>query len=395
MAARRAGEALGVNRDTGLLLGAIIVIAAGEETWMRFLPKYLAVLGAGVFVIGLFDALKTLLGALYAYPGGILADRWGHRRSLLFFTSLSIAGYVLVLALPYWPAVLVAMFLFLAWTNLSLPATFTLVGASLPANRHATGIAVQSLVRRLPVLVGPIAGGLLLDRFGVVDGVRVGVVVSIAFGGLALLLHGRLREAEKVLPTERQRFVAGVRNFSPDLKRLLASDILIRFCERIPFAWVVIYSMDHVGITAAQFGLLVALEMATAIACYLPAARLADRYGREPFVIATFGFFTLFPVALAWSSSLAGLAVAFVIRGLKEFGEPARKALIVGLAPPSGRAQAIGSYYLLRDVVATSGALAGAVLWRIGPRFNFWAAFAVGALGTLAYVAMRARPSSQ
>ena len=26
------------------------------------------------FVIGLYDALRTLLGAVYAYPGGVLVD---------------------------------------------------------------------------------------------------------------------------------------------------------------------------------------------------------------------------------------------------------------------------------------------------------------------------------
>ena len=92
------------------------------------MPRYLEVLGAGTLVIGLYDGLKTLLGAVYAYPGGILTDRWGHRRALSFFTALSIAGYLIVLRMPHWAAVLGATFLFLAWTSFSLPATFSLVG---------------------------------------------------------------------------------------------------------------------------------------------------------------------------------------------------------------------------------------------------------------------------
>src|SRR6266487_3416273 len=50
----------------------------GEEVWMRFVPKYLQAVGATVFVIGLYDALRTLLGAIYAYPGGVLVDIWGY-----------------------------------------------------------------------------------------------------------------------------------------------------------------------------------------------------------------------------------------------------------------------------------------------------------------------------
>ena len=74
------------------------------------------------------------------------------------FTGISIAGYLLVLAIPHWAAVIGGTFLFLAWTTLSLPATFTLVAESLPAGKHAMGIGVQSLVRRIPAIIGPIAG---------------------------------------------------------------------------------------------------------------------------------------------------------------------------------------------------------------------------------------------
>jgi hypothetical protein len=29
-------------------------------------------------------------------------------------------------------------------------------------------------------------------------------------------------------------------------------DILIRFCERIPYAWVVIFAMDYLGMSGKQ-----------------------------------------------------------------------------------------------------------------------------------------------
>src|SRR5438034_8714053 len=72
-----------LKRNLVVLLVAIFVIGAGEELWMRFVPKYLQALGASVFVIGLYDALRTLLGAVYAYPGGVLVDLWGHGRAFL------------------------------------------------------------------------------------------------------------------------------------------------------------------------------------------------------------------------------------------------------------------------------------------------------------------------
>src|SRR5204862_3269768 len=117
--------------------------------------------------------------------------------------------------------------------------------------------------------------------------------------------------------------------------------------------------------------------------CYIPVAHLADRYGRRPFVLVTFFFFSLFPLSLLWAKTFTGLAVAFAIRGLKEFGEPARKALIIGEARPELRARTYGAYYLIRDCVVTSGSFLGAWLWSIGPRVNFLGAAICGGLGTM------------
>src|SRR2546429_6814676 len=94
---RSVAEFLALKRNTSLLLIALVLADTGEKLWLGFAPKYLQTLGASILVIGLFDALQTLLGALYAFPGGWLTDLWGTRRSLMLFSVLSLAGYALAL----------------------------------------------------------------------------------------------------------------------------------------------------------------------------------------------------------------------------------------------------------------------------------------------------------
>src|SRR5438105_12802435 len=327
---------------------------------MRFVPKYLQAVGATVLVIGLSDALRTLVGAIYAYPGGVLVDIWGHRRAFIIFNVVSIVGYALVLLVPHWAAVIAGMFLFLSWTCFSLPATFSLVGAALEANRHSMGIGVQAVIKRLPIMIAPVFGGMLIDRFGIVVGVRVALLISIFLSGLTILAQWQWREqpngaarsiAEVSPAAERWNFWRTFREFNQPMRRLLLSDILIRFCERVPYAWVVIFAMDYIGVSAQQVGVLTAIEMLAATLCIIPAAHYADRYRREPFVIVTFIMFTLFPISLLISGSFSGLVIAFVIRGLKEFGDTSRKALIIGYSDSGRRGQMIGSYYLVRDLI--------------------------------------------
>jgi MFS family permease len=377
-------EFLGLRRNVALLLMALVLAGTGERLWLGFAPKYLETLGASIFIVGLFDALQTLLGALYAYPGGWLTDHWGQRRSLLLFNALSVAGYSLVMLWQHWLALLVGAFLFLAWSALSLPATFTVIATSLDQRKHTMGIGVQSMVRRVPMMIGPLIGGWLITNYGWELGVRRALLLCIVLSAATAVFQWFMAEPEAAAQPKPNAigFLGIVKTFNPTLRELLVSDILIRFCERLPYAFVVLWAIDHVGVTPQQFGWLVAIEMITAMLCYIPVAHLADKHGKRPFVFATFLFFTAFPVALLFAKTLPLLAVAFFIRGLKEFGEPARKALIIAQASPEIRSRTYGAYYLIRDCIVTIGSFLGAWLWSISPQANFIGAAICGALGT-------------
>lgn len=380
-----------LKRNLVIILVAIFVIGTGEELWMRFVPKYLQTLGASVFVIGLYDALRTLISAIYAYPGGFLADRWGHRRAFITFNLVSIAGYALVLLIPHWGAVIAGMFLFLSWTCFSLPATFSLVGASVAANRYSMGIGVQMVIKRVPIMVAPLVGGILIDRFGVIPGVRVALIISILLAGATFIalreLREEVKESEETVPMpERWNFLRCLREFDAPMRWLLLSDILVRFCERIPFAWVVIFAMDYAGASGEQVGLLTTIEVLVATLCIIPSSHFADKQQREPFVVTTFVMFTLFPIVLLFSRSFHALMIAFFIRGLKEFGDTSRKALIVSYSEPERRGQMIGAYYLIRDSIVSVGAILGAYLWNRSPAANFLGAAAFGIAGTILYL---------
>jgi hypothetical protein len=78
--------------------------------------------------------------------------------------------------------------------------------------------------------------------------------------------------------------------------------------------------------------------------------------------------------------------VAFIIRGLKEFGEPTRKALIMDLAPEDHKAGMFGLYYLIRDVIVSIAAFGGAFLWNLSPLANFATATGFGVLGVILFI---------
>ncbi|MBF0176606.1 MAG: MFS transporter [Magnetococcales bacterium] len=378
---------LAMRRETAGLLLLVMLVGMGERLAERFLPIYLLALGGGSLVVGLLGAMDNLLSALYSLPGGYLAERFGMRRSLLFINLTAMAGYLLVILVPRWEAVLAGAVLFLAWSSLSLPASMGLIAKVLPSNKRTMGVTMHALVKRIPMALGPMIGGMCIDRLGEVAGIRISFTIALIMAIVGLIAQQRLIPDDRPTQAESPPHSLGrlLALITPAMRRLLVSDILVRFCEQIPQAFVVVWCMKTMAnpISGAEFGLLTTIEMATAILIYLPVAFLADRAEKKPFVLVTFALFTLFPLVLLATHSFTMLAGAFVLRGLKEFGEPTRKALILDLAPPDHRAAAFGAYYLVRDMVVSLGALSGAFLWELGPQVNFLTAAAFGLVGTL------------
>jgi len=387
---------LGLQRSTVGLLAMAVLPGMGERMAERFLPIYMMALGGGAMAVGLLQAMDNLLSALYSFPGGYLADRIGTRKSLLVFNILAMAGFALVILIPTWQAVLVGAILFISWSAISLPATMSLITKVLPQNKRTMGATMHSLVRRIPMALGPLVGGLFIGLWGERDGVRFAFGAALVMGALALVLQQRMIEDDAPKPASSTDTCALrpeknplklLRMMNPAMKGLLVTDILVRFCEQIPYVFVVIWCMKVIDrpVSAFQFGLLTTIEMATAVLIYIPVAYLADRGSKKPFVLVTFAFFTLFPLVLLYSRTLEMLVAAFILRGLKEFGEPTRKAFIMDLSPDSCKAGMFGLYYLIRDVFVAGAALAGAFLWRISPETNLITAFVFGVLGTTGF----------
>ena len=391
---RGVADFLGLRRSMIGLLGMVILVGMGEKLAERFLPIYLIALGGGAISVGLLNGLDNLLSALYSLPGGYLAQRLGTKRALFIFNLMAMAGFLIVILIPAWEAVIAGSVLFLSWTAISLPATMNLVAHVLPPTKRTMGVSMHSLVRRVPMALGPLVGGVFINVWGERVGVRLAFVGALGMALVALVMQTRLIADDR--PREPNPALVGgahplrwLRLMSPSLRNLLVSDILIRFCEQVPYAFVVVWCMKTIAspVSALGFGVLTTIEMATAVLVYVPVAYLADRSTKKPFIVATFVFFTLFPLALLGCRSFWLLVPAFILRGLKEFGEPTRKALIMDLAPADAKAITFGVYYLMRDVVVSAAAFGGAFLWEMSPATNLLAAFACGLAGTLWFAA--------
>jgi MFS family permease len=382
---RRVADYLGLERNVAAASSAMLMLGAGEELWKKFLPKYLESLGAGPGIIGLFGTAEDFFDALYQYPGGWLADRAGRRRAFITFIAIASVGYLVYLFSPSWPFLFVGLAFAMAWHSMASPAIFAVIGDALPKERRAIGFTFQSMLKRIPMVVSPLIGGALIARLGIRSGIRTGLSITLLFA--AITVASAFAINVPVQPRDHVNIKGVWRSFHFALKRLLISDIIIRTCEGMADIFVILYVTNILGVSAAGYGALVAIQIITSILVYIPSGKIADRIGRKPFVTTTFFCFALFPIAIVLSSGFASLVVAFIVGGLREIGEPSRKAMIVDLAEPRLRARTVGLYYLARGLTITPAAALGGLLWKIAPQMPFITAGIIGLIGMFVFAA--------
>jgi len=378
---------LGLQRDIIVMVVTVLILTMGNQIWLRYTPKYLEHLGASVFIIGLYGFIERLVGAVYQYPGGTIADKIGSKNALILFSLASIVGYVIYYFSPSWEWFILGTFFVLVWESMSSPAIFSLIGEVLSKSKRATGFSVQSILKRIPIILAPPIGGYLVQVYGLKEGMKIGFLISIFTGMLAIAIQRKFYTEEiKRKPAGGLSLVKLWSMMDRNLKHLLIADILARTASYMVKVYVVLYVLNIVGASPLYYGFMISLQMTTSILSYLPAAKLADIYGRKPFVATTFFFFAIFPLALVSVRDAWLLPLAFIIAGLREVGEPARKALIVDLAGDEYRGRIIGLYYLVREFTTMLAPLIGGFLWMMAPEVPFYAAFIAGVLGVIVFI---------
>ncbi len=435
---RKLGEklarVLALNRTVAVVLASVLLFGLGEQLWSDFMPELLRVRStveqaasqpalplietvgqaarppphagqAGslpyeqaipwsvLFLVGAYTCLRNLFEGFCYVGGGQLTAWLGDRGALILFGLLTVSGYTLFLTgSATWTAVLAAL-LILGWEPLSVPVTFTTVGSTVSEQGRGMAFALQSIQKRLPKIIGPFVGGLMLgwgrqtwgEETGQLWGMEILVGAALVLALLSLALQVRFMPHHPPPPAG-PAAIQVVRSFHPFLRRLWLAEFFTRWCDWLVRDFVILDLLLVKQVPIQETGALFALQHFTALLTYLPIGQLTRSRGLRPFIGLTFIFFALFPLSLALAPSRSWLIAVFIIYGLRETGEPARKALITSLLPDETRARGVGLYWGLRCFATCWASLVGAAIWHFwGPRVLLVAAFGLGCLGAAVF----------
>ncbi|RAO11658.1 MFS transporter [Micromonospora noduli] len=373
------------------LWAGLLINRAGAFA-MLFLSLYLTdVRGASEGLAGTVVGAYGAGGAAGVLLGGVLADRWG-RRATLLAAHLATVGLMVALAFTR-PLLLIAVLSALIGVVHSMPspAFVAAIVDVVPAERRSRAFNLQFWAFNLGMAVASLLAGVLAEAsFTALFLVDAGATLTAA-AVIAWKVPETLRLARPAAdPPPATAAPKSIRTRRPGLHTALTDRTFLVFVG-LTFVLAVLtmqtstimpLAMRADGLGPSAYGLVVALGGALIVVGQLFVPRLIDRHRKDVVLAASTALLALGFGALAIADELAiylGAAVVWTVGSM--LAAPPNAQINADLAPPQLRARYQSVFYLTFPAAAfVAPTLGGVSLQHLGDRH--W--LIVGGLGLLA-----------
>jgi DHA1 family multidrug resistance protein-like MFS transporter len=374
-----------------LLLCATGLFAIFSSTLSKspVLPLFAVYLGADPAGVGFVAAVSAFTGVVFSVPAGILSDRLGKRRMLLFSAGIfAVAPLLYLFVTRIWQLALVRFFHGFA-TAIFIPVAMALVSELFYKERGEKmgWFSTSTLAGRF---MAPVFGGALLGSLAFNPGLSYKTVYSVCgiAGMITLVLAFRMphvMEAQRKLQPWGETFRA-FRTVLGNTGILITSAVeaSILFAYGTFETFLPLYSVSR-GLSAYEVGIFLSAQVITLALSKPVMGRFSDKHGRRPQIFAgaligagcigSFSFFVSF-LPLLCLSIVFGLSLSIVTS--------ATSAYIADLSSVESRGSAMGLLGSIMDIGHTTGPLAAGF---IAMQFGYPRAF-IGAAFVLVLVAV-------
>ncbi len=357
-----------------------------ELWWTLYL---LHELNTPVTIVGLLATIQNTSRILFQLPGGILADRIGRKRVIVFGTSMRVIAPITLLLAKSWPWVAPGMIIN-AVASLYSPAFNAIIAESLPDERRGAAFGAYRMLTSTPQIFMPVVSGYYLNLMGIGRGVRVGLMMFTVAAIVAAVVRAIfLKETLMVGNTpqnpdgensgERESIFAPLRRLHKTIFAMLVVSIIAGFAMRMVWSFLPPYAYYEIGLNTTQYGLLQTVAMGISVPLYLFSGLIADRFGRVPPILLARSLGPVDSLSLLllrdYNHLLAAYGIIGVAGGLGGgrlrmggyMGGPAWQALITDIVPQRDRGKIMGLMATITGLVSLPGSFLGGYLYDYNP----------------------------
>ena len=366
--------------------------------WWPYKSLFILELGATNEILGLLVMVETLGGMFFQIPGGVLADRYGRKRVIIASAILGFGSPLIYLFAGDWMQLAPAMIL-ASTSSLSRGAMNALIAESIATDKRGAGFAAISFVQKIPNVFTGIVGGMIMDYYGVIPGVRLVLTGVVAVSAFSVVVYWSFLK-ETLLPEARKNTklelnLGGIRELGSMPRGAWILTIvagLSSFSTRMIFSFTVPYVINIMGLTKTEYGAISTFVSLVSLFLTLPGGVLSDRIGRKQTVVISRVIASLRTIGVPLSWDVFSLGV-FRVTGsigsglggtfMRVQGGPVWKALVADMTPPEGRARMMGLMGTFVSIISTPGSYAGGYLYdNISPEAPFYTSFLLNTVGT-------------
>ncbi len=360
---------------------------AAASIYFSFLALYLnQERSISLTVAGAIILTSGLAAAVFQVVGGILADKFGHRRMLLAFALLGSGVYavftlILALGLPTWTVVALAIATPTV-TSMTFPVMSAIIANTSTEKKLTQSYSMLAIGSNIGWAVGPMAGGYLFS------------VRSFAWlAGAATIVYALSLLGILFLPEEQTR--AKAQTLSPQsFGSVLGNPALIIFTG-LCTVWFLdmgqwgntlsVFTVDRVGFTTVQYGVLMMISGLLIIVFQYPIGQRIERFGlRKALIVGSILFGAGF-LSLTWMTNfISGLGSIIVISAGEMLFVPTALAVVGKMSRAEDLGKNMGFYGLAATLGDSIGPLMGGALLDAFPRSAFWVWGPIGLAGLLA-----------
>ena len=356
-----------------------------ELWWGLYL---LEVLNVSPIIIGFLATIQNTSRILFQLPGGMLSDRIGRKRVIVYGTALRVISPIFLYFANSWywvvPGIVVN-----ACASIYMPAFNAIIAESLPQDKKGAGFGAYRFLTGIPGIFMPVVSGYYLDLMGLEKGVKTGLLMFIGAAAIATIvrhiyltetLDDALAEEEGLNGEQEDRGMIDTFKQQPrTVWAMLAITIITGFAMRMTWTFLSIYAVNEVGLTLAQYGLLQSIAMFISVPLYLVSGVVADRMSRRNLILLARGLGPFDSLSLFLFGNYRHLMGAYSVIGVAQgmgggrlrtggfMGGPAWNSLLTDLVPAKDRGKVLGLMGTISGLLGLPGAIIGGYLYNINP----------------------------
>jgi MFS family permease len=377
------------NRNIVAISSTNMLYTIFNGFWELWWGLYLVeVLGVSAIIVGFLATIQNTSRILFQLPGGMLADRIGRKRVIVYGTALRVISPIFLYFADSWYWVMPGIIIN-ACASIYMPAFNAIIAESLPQDKKGAGFGAYRFMTGIPGIFMPVVSGYYLDLMGLEQGVKTGLLMFIGAAAVATIVrHIFLTETldeelakdeETNGETENVGMIETFKRQPKTVWAMLAVTIITGFAMRMTWTFLSIYAVNVVDLTLAQYGMLQSVAMFISVPLYLVSGVVADRTSRKNLILMARGLGPFDSLSLILFNDYRQLLGAYSLIGVAQgigggrlrtggfMGGPAWNSLITDLVPAKDRGKVLGLMGTVSGLLGLPGAMIGGYVYDKNP----------------------------